>query len=58
MELTGEENIYQHGQVMGLSKEEIDAKKKDIIDFAEKNGFQHSETRGFILTFSPDTRQE
>ena len=24
---------------------------KDIIDFAEKNGFQHSETRGFILTF-------
>lgn len=35
MELTGEENIYQHGQVMGLSKEEIDAKKKDIIDFAD-----------------------
>ncbi len=31
---------------------------KDIIDFAEKNGFQYSETRGFILTFSPDTRQE
>lgn len=24
---------------------------KDIIDFAEKNGFQYSETRGFILTF-------
>ncbi len=34
-ELTGEENIYQHGQVFGLSKEEIDAKKQDIIDFAD-----------------------
>ena len=30
---------------------------KDIIDFAEKNGFQHAETRGFILTFSPYTHQ-
>ena len=34
-ELTGEENIYQHGQVMGLSKEEIEATKQDIIDFAD-----------------------
>lgn len=31
---------------------------KDIIAFAEKNGFQHSETRGFILTFIPNTHQE
>lgn len=35
MELTGIENIYQHGQVMGLSKEEIEATKQDIIDFAD-----------------------
>ena len=34
-ELTGEENIYQHGQVMGLTKKEIDAKKQEIIDFAD-----------------------
>ena len=34
-ELTGEENIYQHGEVMGLTKEEIDAKKQEIIDFAD-----------------------
>ena len=33
-ELTGEENIYQHGQVMGLGKKEIEEKKKEIIDFA------------------------
>ena len=35
MELTGEENIYQHGQVMGLSKEEIEKKKPEIIEFAD-----------------------
>ena len=35
MELTGEENIYQHGQVMGLTKKEIEDKKQEIIDFAD-----------------------
>ena len=35
MELTGEENIYQHGQVMGLTKEEIENKKEEIIEFAD-----------------------
>lgn len=35
MELTGEENIYQHGQVMGMTKEEIENKKQEIIDFAD-----------------------
>ena len=35
MELTGEENIYQHGQVMGLSKEEIEKRKPEIIEFAD-----------------------
>ncbi len=34
-ELTGEENIYQHGQVMGLTREEIEKTKQDIIDFAD-----------------------
>ena len=34
-ELTGEENIYQHGQVMGLTREEIEASKQSIIDFAD-----------------------
>lgn len=30
----------------------------DIIDYAKKYGFQHAETRGFILTFTPNTHQE
>lgn len=35
MELTGIENIFQHGQVMGLTKEQIEEKKQEIIDFAD-----------------------
>ncbi len=35
MELTGVENIYQHGQVMGLTRAEIEEKKQEIIDFAD-----------------------
>ena len=34
-ELTGYENIYQHGQVMGLTDEQIKEKEKEIIDFAD-----------------------
>lgn len=34
-ELTGEENIYQHARVMGLTKKQIEEKKKQIIDFAD-----------------------
>lgn len=34
-ELTGYENIYQHGQIMGLTVEEVKAKEQEIIDFAD-----------------------
>lgn len=34
-ELTGVENIYQHGQVMGLTDKEIKEKEQEIIDFAD-----------------------
>lgn len=34
-ELTGIDNIYQHGQVMGLSNEEIKEREQEIIDFAD-----------------------
>ncbi len=34
-ELTGYENIYQHGQIMGLTRQEIKEKEKEIIDFAD-----------------------
>jgi lipopolysaccharide transport system ATP-binding protein len=37
--LTGRENIYVNGSVLGLSKEEIDKKIDEIIEFAEIREF-------------------
>ena len=37
--LTGRENIYINGSVLGLSKKEIDEKVEEIIDFAEIDSF-------------------
>ena len=34
-ELTGRENVYLNGSILGLSRKEIDQKFKDIVDFAE-----------------------
>jgi ABC-type polysaccharide/polyol phosphate transport system ATPase subunit len=38
-ELTGEENIYLNAYLMGLSKDEVDQKKQEIIDFSELDNF-------------------
>lgn len=35
MEYTGIENIYLNGQMIGFSKDEMDKKLQDIIDFAD-----------------------
>ncbi|MDP4285481.1 MAG: ABC transporter ATP-binding protein [Bacteroidota bacterium] len=37
--LTGRENIYNNAAVLGFSKEEIDARFQDIIDFSEIGEF-------------------
>ncbi len=38
-ELTGRENIYMNGAILGMTKKEIDSKMEDIIDFSECRQF-------------------
>lgn len=38
-ELTGRENIYLNGAILGMSKAEVDSKIEDIIDFSECRQF-------------------
>ncbi len=45
--LTGRENIYINGSVLGLSKKEIDGKIDDIIDFAEIGEFIDSPVQNY-----------
>jgi lipopolysaccharide transport system ATP-binding protein len=45
--LTGRENIYVNGSILGLSKEEIDAKMDDIIEFAEIPDFIDSPVQSY-----------
>lgn len=38
-ELTGRENIYMNGAILGMTKNEIDRKMEDIIEFSECRQF-------------------
>ncbi len=38
-EMTGRENIYMNGTILGMTKAEIDAKMEDIIEFSEVRDF-------------------
>ncbi len=46
-ELTGRENVYMNGALLGLSKHEVDEIYKDIVDFAEIEKFMDQKLKNF-----------
>lgn len=47
MEYTGIENVYLNGTMMGFSKEEVDARLQDILDFADIGDFIYQPVKSY-----------
>jgi len=46
-ELTGKENVYLYGSILGLTKEKIDQKYNQIITFAELSKFMNMKLKNY-----------
>ncbi len=46
-EMTGRENVYLNGAILGMTKAEIDAKMEDIIEFSEVRDFIDTPTKRY-----------
>ncbi|MCJ1996243.1 ABC transporter ATP-binding protein [Lactococcus piscium] len=46
-ELTGKENVYLNGAMLGFPVEEIDAMYEDIVDFAELSDFMNQKLKNY-----------
>ncbi|MBM3210485.1 ABC transporter ATP-binding protein [Candidatus Saccharibacteria bacterium] len=63
-ELTGRENVYLNGALLGFSRAEIDEKYDDIVEFAELEEFMDQKLKNYSsgmqvrLAFSVATRSE
>ena len=63
-ELTGRENVYLNGALLGFSKKEIDERYQDIVEFAELEDFMDQKLKNYSsgmqvrLAFSVATRAE
>lgn len=63
-ELTGRENVYLNGALLGFSRKEIDARYDDIVAFAELEDFMDQKLKNYSsgmqvrLAFSVATRAE
>ncbi len=63
-ELTGRENVYLNGALLGFSKKEIDARYQEIVEFAELEAFMDQKLKNYSsgmqvrLAFSVATRAE
>lgn len=47
VELTGRENVYLNGAIIGYTKEYIDEKYDEIVEFAELEGFMEEKVRNY-----------
>jgi ABC-2 type transport system ATP-binding protein len=63
-ELTGRENVYLNGALLGFSKKEIDSRYDEIVEFAELEKFMDQKLKNYSsgmqvrLAFSVATRAE
>lgn len=63
-ELTGRENVYLNGALLGFSRQEIESRYDDIVQFAELDGFMDQKLKNYSsgmqvrLAFSVATRAE
>lgn len=63
-ELTGRENVYLNGALLGFSRKEISERYNDIVEFAELDGFMDQKLKNYSsgmqvrLAFSVATRAE
>jgi ABC-type polysaccharide/polyol phosphate transport system, ATPase component len=46
-ELTGRENVYLNGALLGFSKSEVDAMYESIVDFAELNDYMDQKLKNY-----------
>ena len=46
-ELSGRENVYMNGALMGFSRQEMDAKYDDIVEFAELEDFMDQKLKNY-----------
>jgi ABC-2 type transport system ATP-binding protein len=46
-ELTGRENVYMNGALLGLSTKEVDAMYDEIVDFAELHDFMNQKLKNY-----------
>lgn len=46
-DLSGRENVYMYGSILGLSKAEIDRKYDEIVDFAELRKFMDTPVKNY-----------
>lgn len=46
-ELTGRENVYMNGAMLGFTKEEINGMYDDIVDFAELHDFMNQKLKNY-----------